>query len=76
MISTRYTSEDAHRFAKYGDTAEGVPFDYWLCGAAGAGFCLVPTRGVHTDEQVGRARAKLKRDRDVVGRIETFWIEP
>lgn len=71
----QYTKEDIQRFEKYGDVANGVPFDWWLVNQDGAGFCLVPTRGVHTEEQVAVAKQKIKMDRDVVGAIRVFWLK-
>jgi len=69
-----YTKQDAEKFEKYGDVAKGVPFDWWLVNQNGAGFCLVPTRGVHTEEQVEAAKAHIRADRDVVGGVKTFWL--
>lgn len=76
MKETRYSSEDIAGFIRHGDVAEGVPFEWWLANADGAGFCLVPTKGVHTDEQVKRAKQELMRNRDVVGRIGVYWVNP
>lgn len=70
-----YTPQDAAKFAGWGDTANGIPFDWWLANADGAGFCLVPTIGIHTEGQVETAKARLKRDRDVVGRILVHWLK-
>lgn len=59
---------DVAKAIKYHDvTRNGVPFDWWLASAAGAGFCLLVTN--ETPDQINAAKADIRRDRDVVGRI-------
>ena len=70
-----YTHEDADRCKKYGDVVNGISFDWWLVNANGAGFCLLPTKGLHTEEQVKKAKAQLKANRDVVGSIKVCWLK-
>jgi hypothetical protein len=52
----------------------GVYYTYGLAGARGAVFATYQLPGVK-DSAVASARAKLKRDRDVVGRIHNYKIE-
>lgn len=71
-----YTKEEAARFERFGDTSNGIPFDWWLVNADGAGFCLIPTKGTHSPEAVEKAKRMLKGNRDVVGSIKVCWLEP
>ena len=75
MLTHRYTQRDADGFKRFGDVSNGVPFDWGLANADGAWFNLVPTKGVHTPEDVDKAKRMLKGNRDVVGTIKVFWIE-
>lgn len=70
----KYTKADADKARAFGDVAEGVAYDWWLVNADGAGFCLL-REPHHTDEDILRALAKVRRDRDVVGRIGVAKVE-
>lgn len=63
-----YAPAQVERYRKFGDvTSNGVVFDYDLC-SAGAMFGLI-REAHHTDENIEKAAAELRRDRDVVGLI-------
>lgn len=70
-----YSREETQRFRKAGDvTPNGVVFDWYLLGPDGAHFVLI--RGPHhTAEDIAKAKAYLKRNRDVVGRIDVTDME-
>jgi len=51
----------------------GVVFDEWLEGPDGAGFRLF-RESHHTDDDIKRAKDRLRRDRDVV-RIEVVVVK-
>ena len=56
-------------------TPNGVPFDWWLVNINGAGFCLLPVKGYHTDQDVEEAKRHLRSDRDVVA-LRVSWQDP
>jgi len=43
-----------------------MEYDWWLAGPDGASFTLFPLRGVHTSDQIKRAKRALQDARDVV----------
>jgi len=53
-------------------TSNGVPYDEWLTGPDGMHFTLHPEKGLHTDEDVIKARNELRRNRDVVS-MHVIW---
>lgn len=61
-----FTEQDLMRAKRYGlDTPSGVCYDWWLCNADGAGFALF-REPHHTDEDIAKAKAYLRAERDVV----------
>lgn len=60
-----YTQNDVDHARRIGDEVCGVAFIWDLVSINGAGFTLLrePT---HTDEDIARAEAKIRGDRDVV----------
>ena len=66
-----YTAEEIERFRKFGDeTDNGVAFDWGYANINGAYFILL-REPKHTDEDIAKAKAFLKRNRDVVSiRVE------
>ncbi len=54
--------------------AEGVPYTWGLAGPDGAWFILKPHKGVHTKEDVDKAKAALRSSRDVV-ELDVEWRE-
>ena len=57
------------------DYSEKMLFEYWLAGPDGAGFCIFPLWGVHTQYDIDSMRKKIKNDRDVVGAIKVQWVK-
>ncbi|RYC66312.1 hypothetical protein [Spirosoma sordidisoli] len=55
-------------------TENHIAFDDWLCGPGGAGFCLYPIRGVHTEADLAQAKNELYRKRDVVSMTHTWAV--
>jgi len=47
------------------EMVEGVPYEWWLSGPGGARFNLVKLPGT-TEEQIKKAKHRLKTDRDVM----------
>jgi len=69
-----YTPERVEKLRNFGYvTRNGVVYDYDLC-SAGAMFGLF-REPHHTDEDIEKAAAELRRDRDVVGQINICGIE-
>jgi hypothetical protein len=77
MSETPVTWEDVKKARVHGDkTPEAcgdMTFDWWLANINGAGFLLF-REPRHTDEDVEKAKAFLKRERDVVGRIRVTQV--
>jgi len=73
-LGITYAPAQVERHRKFGDvTKNGVVFDYDLT-YSGAMFGLI-REAHHTDEDIERAAAELRRDRDVVGLINICLIK-
>ncbi|WP_425952934.1 hypothetical protein [Ralstonia pseudosolanacearum] len=71
-----YTPQDVDRFRRLGDvTSNGVAFDWDLAGSAGARFTLI-REGHHAAADIDEAARELKRDRDVVGKVQVSTMKP
>ena len=53
-------------------TESGMEYDSWLAGPEGMNFELHPKFGMHDKEDIDKAKAELRRDRDVVS-IYVVW---
>ena len=51
-----------------------VAFDSYITGPQGAKFILYPVKGTHTKDDVERATACIRRERDVV-QIRVVWVK-
>lgn len=51
-------------------TSNGILYDWWLASRDGASFHLYPIKQRNfSEEDIRYAKAEIRRDRDVVGRI-------
>jgi hypothetical protein len=65
----KWTDEQMASAKRHGDvTKNGVAFDWWLVNVNGACFMLM-REDHHSDEDIALAKEHIRRDRDVVGRI-------